>query len=141
MRLLASLMNEDRWHELLTEIDATSDTAERVDEMHVCRRITGTIRRRGPIWNAYVTFWRRVAASGIATPFPHLASGEVDGRPYFMAKLLDVDQDEYRHQAWINVEGDTIQVILYEMYDDDIAGYADHVCERNSNAAVRNTIY
>ena len=131
MRLLASLQNENRWHELLAEIEATEDTHEQWDDLHVRRRITGTIRQRGPIWDAFIPSWQRMASSGIAAINPRLVPGELDGHRYFMANLLQVDHDLYTSPAAINVEGPTIRLALVELYTDPIEDYRRQLEERN----------
>jgi hypothetical protein len=131
MRLLASLQQENRWHELLADIEATEDTAQTWDDLHVRRRITGTVRRRGPIWDAFIPFWLKMASSGIAAVNPQLVPGELDGHRYFMVQLLQVDHDLYTSPAAINIEGLTILLALVELYDDPIENYRGQVEERN----------
>jgi hypothetical protein len=131
MRLLASLQNENRWHELLAEIEATEDTHEQWGDLHVRRCITGTIRQLGPIWNAFIPFWQKMASSGIAAVSPRHVPGELDGHRYFVANLLQVVIDLYTSPAAINVEGPTIRLALVELYTDPIGDYAEHLRERN----------
>jgi hypothetical protein len=131
MRLLASLQQENRWHELLADIEATEDTAEMWDALHVRRRITGTVRRPGPIWDAFILFWQKMASSGIAAVNPQLVPGELDGHRYFMAHFLQVDHDLYTSPAAINLEGPTIRLALLELYDDPIEDYRRQLEERN----------
>jgi hypothetical protein len=131
MRLLASLMNDNRWHELLAEIDPITDSAKQGDDLHVHRFIVGIICRLGPIWHDFITFWQNMSASGIAALNPQLAPGELEGHVYFMANLLQVDHDLYTSPAAINVEDSTIRLVLTELYSDPIEEYAEQVRERN----------
>src|SRR5262245_27384045 len=107
MLLFASLMNDNRWHELLAEVQVTSDSHEPWDDDCIRRSIEGMVVRRGLIWEPFIKLWQSVAQSmGTMLP-PHMGPGEVDGHEYFMVRLLQVDHDLYTNTPYMNVEGNT----------------------------------
>ncbi len=125
MRLGGSLMNENRYHEHLADVNVASDTHEEWGEDCIRRLVEGTITRRGTIWNDYIGFWSKGLALGVPQPI------EFNGRRYMTVTLLQVDHDVYTPYAWVNIEGLTIRLILLEHFYDKPEDYRAAVEERN----------
>jgi hypothetical protein len=131
MRLLASMQNDNRWHELLADIKAMNDTGEKWGEHHVRRRITGNVLQRGPIWDAYLRFSQRAATPNESPLFQSAPPAGATERLFVKVRRLQVDHDLYAAPAWMNVEGNTIRLILCELYKGSIEDYANNLRERN----------
>src|SRR5262245_36593827 len=130
MRLLASLMvPEVRDFELFAVLDVLSDEARLHEHLPtretdaVRRDVTGTVRQRGPIWADYLKQCEGIAkVAPLLPPNPNLQPFAEDGRPYYRAQLLQVDYDVY-HSSWLNIEGDTIRLILFEHHSGTLEEY------------------
>lgn len=121
MILRATLMGDGRYDELFAVVDVQSDTGERFGE-GIRRTIVGTVRRRGPIWNAYVGFWEAISRKK-----------DDEGREFFTGNCLQVDHDFYGNAAGIRIDGDTIRLLLVEMYPHStVEDYAETVRSRNA---------
>jgi uncharacterized protein with von Willebrand factor type A (vWA) domain len=121
MILRASLMGDSRFDEFLAEVEVESDTPEKFGE-GIRRTIVGTVKRRGPIWDAYMTTWQSFGRKQ-----------HEDGRVYFMGNMLQIEYDFYGFHAAINLEGDTIRIRLVERYyDGSLEEYNQKVRERNA---------
>jgi hypothetical protein len=121
MRLSASLMNENRYDEFLAEVEVANDTPEKWDDDGIRRLVAGRVTATGPIWNDFIGFWSR----GIDGPM------ELDGRRYFGVNLLQVDHDFYPEFSWINLEGQTIRLILLEHFYGSVEEYKKELDDRN----------
>jgi hypothetical protein len=134
MHLWASMVVPTvRTWEPLAVLDVISDTARRHDEDTVRRDVVGTVRQRGSIWIDYLTLWQGIAANSIVQQFvpAHMQGVTECDKTFLMVNLLQVDHDFYGGNSWLNVEGDTVRLILMEQHEGTIEEYQADVSERN----------
>lgn len=123
MQLYGSLMDRNRYHEHLADVDVTSDLSEKwgADDDSIRRLVEGTIRRMGPMWKDYTGFWFS----------PFMNPIELNGHSYRMVTLLQVDHDLYPQRSWMNVEGATVRLILLEHFFGSLEEYRNELRERS----------
>jgi hypothetical protein len=123
MILRAALMAPLREETLLAVVDVESDVPEKWGE-GIRRKIVGTVRSRGPIWDDFMRVWTRMALD----PF------ELDGRTYIHVQFLVVDNDRYGNRAGMSLspDGRTICLLLVEgHFKGDLDEYRRWLAERN----------
>jgi hypothetical protein len=117
---LAAPLHEES---LLAVIDIESDTLENWGD-GIRRKIHGTVRSRGPIWDDFMRVWTVMALR----PF------EEDGRTYVHVNGLVVDNDRYGNFAGLSLspDGRTIGLLLVEShFNGDLDEYRRWLAERN----------
>jgi hypothetical protein len=138
MRLYASMMAPTvRDFELFAVLEAVSDEARRHDENTMRRDIEGTVVRRGPIWDDYLNFWRGAADPAVQQNIPsHLRNFTEGGRLYLKVNGLQVDCDHYGLYSALNVDGDTLRLILMERFAGTVEEYRGAVAARHQRVQV-----
>jgi hypothetical protein len=93
--------------ELFVVLDTISDTARRYGSHKIRRQVTGKIRGRGPIWHDFMSYWTPLQFEPI----------QFEGQTYYGVKnFIKVDCDFYSTFTWLNIEGNTLRMILTETH-------------------------
>jgi hypothetical protein len=140
MRLYASLVvPEVRDFELFAILDVVSDTAKQHDPSYYRRDIVGTVRERGSIWHDYLAcFVGANTNPAVQAAIPaHMRAIVDEAIPYLRVNGLQVDHDFYGLGAWLNVEGDTVRLIVMERFNGMPEEYYRKVTERNQRVQDR----
>ena len=124
MRLIASLIVQNRGDELLADVDVQSDTAEEWG-FDIKRKVVATIRQTGSIWDEFMRVWVPMRSQPI----------QENGFQFIGVRGLQVDHDYYGFFSWINVEGRQIRLILMESFDGSVEEYQKNLVERNSKSS------
>jgi hypothetical protein len=95
-----------REFEPLADLEVLTDTARMHGVDCVWREITGKICGRGLIWEEFITFWK---------PINH-APIHAGGLTYFGVKFVMVNYDRYANFTYLNVDGNTLRMILMETH-------------------------
>lgn len=121
--------------ELFAVLDVVSDTARQHDPMNYRRDVLGTVRQRGPIWHDYIACFQGAATDLVVQAvLPTHLRPIVDGGICFLrVNGLQVDYDFYGLGSWLNVEGDTVRLILMEHFNGTPEAYYVMVAERNQH--------
>jgi hypothetical protein len=88
------------------DLEIITDTARMHGSDAVWREITGKICGRGLIWDDFMNYWK---------PLQH-APIQSEGITYFGVKFIMVNFDRYANFTYLNVEGNTLRMILMEAH-------------------------
>lgn len=141
MHLYATLVGKRKFDfELFGIVDVLSDTAQKHDDDSYRRDIVGTVRERGPIWSDYLGMFQGAASNPVVQGIipAHMRSGvDNDGRKWATVNGLQVDRDFYGGNSWLNVEADTIRIMVFEHFDGTLDDYFKNLAERNQRMQAR----
>lgn len=132
MKLMASLMSENRFDEELADVDVHTEVCEPFGHERMKRKISGTVIRRGPIWDDFFGIWTRLNVS------PH----EEGGIKYVTVNGITVEHDYYAFFQMVGTDGHRIGLILTESWteeDGDVEQYKRVVRERNAKLALQES--
>jgi hypothetical protein len=95
-----------REFEHFADLEILTDTAQLHGSDSVWREISGKIRGRGMIWDDFISFWK---------PIQH-APIKLEGITYFGVQFIKVDYDRYSNFTYLNIDGNTLRIILMESH-------------------------
>jgi hypothetical protein len=119
--ILKSCFMDDRPDQTLAVVDVESDEAIPWGEDHVKRKIVGTVRRRGPVWDEFFDFWTRIPLE----PFVD------DGKNFCTVRGLHIDHDYYAFWVAMSLDGGKISIQTVEHLHGTLDEFKEEVCRRN----------